>query len=109
LLCFKKAHGPDKLAFGAVRLLWKWDNERIEELVKAAIRTGRLPAVWMRASGVVIRKPGKDNYMKLKAYHTISLLSCMGKVIAKLVAELPAEEAEARGLQTTGQYLRRKI
>ena len=36
----KNDPGPDKLSFGAVRLLWMWDQERIVELAKAAIRTG---------------------------------------------------------------------
>jgi len=37
--------GPDKLSFGAVRLLWKLDKERVVRLMKDAIRTGRHPAV----------------------------------------------------------------
>jgi hypothetical protein len=32
---------------------------------KAAIRTGRHPSVWMRASGVVIPMHGKDDYRQL--------------------------------------------
>jgi len=77
----KNAPGPDKLSFGAIQLLWKWDKERIVRLTRAVIRTGRHAAVWKQASGVVIRKPGKDDYTKLKAYRSISLLSCMGKVV----------------------------
>jgi len=75
-----KAPGPDKLSFGAIWLLWKWDKERIVRLMRTAIRTGRHPAVLKQASGVVIRKPGKDAYTKLKAYNCRSLRSCMGKV-----------------------------
>ena len=41
----KKAPGPDKLSIGAVRLLWKWDKQRIVALAKATIDTGRHPAV----------------------------------------------------------------
>ena len=37
---------------------------------------------------MVIRKPGKDDYTKLKAYRSISLLSCMGKVVENVAAEL---------------------
>jgi len=69
---------------------------------------GRHPAVWKRASGVVIRKPGKDDYTKLKAYRSISLLSCMGKVVEKVVAQLLSEEAERRGLLRDGQFGSRK-
>jgi len=104
----KKAPGPDKLSFGAIRLLWNWGKERIVRLPKAAIRTGRHPAVWKRASGVVILKPGKDDYMQLKAYRSISLLSCMGKVVEKAVAELLSEETERRGLLSDGQFGSRK-
>jgi len=100
----KQAPGPDKLSFSAIRLLWKWDKERIVRLTKAAIRTGRHPSVWKRASGVVIRKPGKDDYMQLKAYRSISLLSCMGKVVEKVLAELLSDEAERRGLLSDRQF-----
>jgi hypothetical protein len=52
--------------------------------------------------------PRKDDYTKLKAYRSISLLSCMGKVVEKVVAELLAEEAERRGLLRDSQYGSRK-
>jgi hypothetical protein len=104
----KKAPGPDKLPFGSIRLLWKWDNERIVRLTRAAFRTGRHPAVWKRASGVVIGKPGKDNYTKLKAYRSISPLSCKGKVVEKVAAKLQSEEAERRGLLSDGHFGNRK-
>jgi hypothetical protein len=76
------------MSFGARRLLWKWDKERIVRLTRAAIRTGRHPAVWKRASGMEIRKPGNDDYTMLKAYRSISLHSCMAKVVVKVAAEL---------------------
>jgi len=100
----KKAPGPDRLSFDAIRLLWKWDEKRIVGLTKAAIHTGRNPAVWKRASGVVIRKPGKDNYWKLKVYRTISLLRWMGHLVERVVAELLSEKAEQWGLQSEGQF-----
>jgi len=90
----KKAPGPDKLSFGAIQLPWRWDELRIMGLTNKAGRMGSHPAVCMRASGVVIRMPGKNDHTKLKAYRSISLLSCMGKVVEKVVAELLTEEAE---------------
>jgi len=77
-------------------------------LTKAAIRTGRHPAVWKRASRVVIRKPGKDDYTQLKAYRSILLLSSIGKVVENIVAELLSEEAEERGHRSDGQFGSRK-
>ena len=77
-------------------------------LTRAAIRTGRPPAVWKRSSGVVIRKPGKADCTKLKAYRSISLLSCMGKVVEKVATELLSDKAERRGLQSDRQFGSRK-
>jgi len=69
---------------------------------------GRHPALWKRASSVVICKPGKDSYIELKAYRSISLLSCMGTVVEEVAAELLSEEAQGRGLLSDGQFRSRK-
>jgi len=100
----KMALGPDKLSFGAIRLLWKWDIESIVRLTMAAIDSGRHPLVWKRAGSVVIRKPGKDDSTQPKAYCSKWLLSCMGKVVDKVVAELLSDEADRRGLLSDGQF-----
>jgi hypothetical protein len=42
--------------------------------------------------------------MKLKAYRTISVLSCMGQGVEKVVVELLSEEAEPRGVLSDGQF-----
>ena len=49
---------------------------------------------------MVIRKPGEDDYTKLRAYHSISLRSCMGKVVETVAAEMLQEEAERWGLSS---------
>jgi len=45
-----------------------------------------------------------EDYTKLKSYRTISLLSCMGIVVEKVVAELLSDEAERRALPSDGQF-----
>jgi len=72
-------------------------------LTKVAIRTGRHPSVWKRASGMVIRKPGKDDHTQLKAFPSILLSSCMGKVVEKVVAELLSDEPERGELLSDGK------
>ena len=69
---------------------------------------GRHPAVWKQASGVVICKPGKEDYMQLNAYPSISLLSCMENVVEKVVAEQLSEEAQRRELWCDRQFKSRK-
>jgi len=77
-------------------------------LMIAAIRTGRQPVVWKQPSGVAIRKPGKDYYTKLKVYRSISLLSCIRKVLEKVTAERLSEVAKRRGLLSHRQFGSRK-
>jgi hypothetical protein len=55
-------------------------------LTKEQFRRGKYPAVWMRASGVVIRKPVKDDYTKLKGFRAISPQRCLQKEFEKMVA-----------------------
>ena len=57
---------------------------------------------------MVICKPGKDDYTKLKAYRSISLISCMGQVVEKVVAEPLSEEAERSELPSDSQFGCRK-
>jgi len=90
----KQALGPDKLSFCAIQLLWKWDQERMVRMTTAAICTGRHAAVWMQSSGIVIPKPGTDNYTELNVYRPKSLLSCMGTVVEKVATELLSERAD---------------
>jgi len=100
----KRAPGPDKLSFGAIQLLWKWGKEKVVRLTKTANRMGRHPSVWNQASGVVIHKPGNEDYTQLKANRSTLLLGCMGHVVEKVVAELLPDEAERRGLLSDVQF-----
>jgi len=74
----------------------------------AKVRMGRHTGVWKRASGVVIRKPGNEDYTMLKFYGTISLLCCVWRVGENVVAELQFDEAERRALLGDSQFGGRK-
>jgi hypothetical protein len=63
----KKAPGPDKLSFGAIWLLWKWDKERIVRLTRAVWRKSRIKRSRTAASvgsyengGLVSRSVGRE-------------------------------------------------
>jgi len=72
------------------------------KLAQAVVPAGQHPAMWKPASRVVTRKPGKDDYMKLMAYRSIALPSCLGKVVEKVVTELLAEVSDRGGLRCDG-------
>jgi hypothetical protein len=90
----KKAPGPDRLGFKAMRLLWVWDAPRINAIVKMSFRLGVHPRVWKEAKGVAIPKPNKPDYGVAKAYRVITLLNCLGKVVEKVAANAIAEQCE---------------
>ncbi|GAB7336400.1 hypothetical protein MBLNU13_g09118t2 [Cladosporium sp. NU13] len=82
----KKAPGVDGIGFRALRLLWQWAEDRIVSLVQGCIRIGYHLCTWKTAKGILLRKQGKPAYTAAKAYRVISLLSCLGKVVEKVVA-----------------------
>jgi hypothetical protein len=82
----KKAAGVDGIGFKALRLLWRWAEDRVVSLVQDCIRMGYHPCTWKTAKSILLRKQGKPTYTATKAYRVISLLSCLGKVVEKAIA-----------------------
>jgi len=52
---------------------------------------------------MVIHTLRKDDYRQLKAYHSIWLLRCMGKLDEKVVAELLSDEGKRGGIMSNRQ------
>lgn len=104
----KKAPGPDRLNFHILRLVWKWDSNRITALIRQCIRQGHHPHAWRTAKGVLLRKPNKIDHSQVKSYRVISLLNCLGKVAEKVVADLLSEWCESSGKLHQGQMGSRK-
>ena len=40
---------------------------------------------WQRAIVVILKKSNKSNYTQSRAYHLITLLECIGKLLEKVV------------------------
>jgi hypothetical protein len=100
----KKAPGVDGIGFRALRLLWRWAEDRIITLVQGCIRTGYHPCTWKTAKGILLRKQGKPTYTAAKAYRVISLLSCLGKVVEKAIATRIASFCEREDVFHKGQF-----
>lgn len=104
----KKAPGPDKMNFLALRFLWKWDAEWVVCLIRQSINIGYHTYAWRTAKGILLRKPNKLDYTQVKSYRIISLLNCLGKVAEKVVAELITDWCELSGSLHQGQMGCRK-
>ncbi|KHJ32656.1 hypothetical protein EV44_g3666 [Erysiphe necator] len=59
---------------------------------------GYYPACWKKATGAVLRKPGKPDYSQPKAYRVISVLSCLGKISERIIAQRLSYLAETSDL-----------
>lgn len=100
----KKAPGVDGIGFKALRLLWRWAEDRVVALVQGCIRIGYHPCTWKTAKGILLRKQGKPTYTAAKAYRVISLLSCLGKVVEKAIATWIASYCERQDIFHRGQF-----
>ena len=63
-------------------------------LIRAHIHPAIHPDHWELAIGIIIPKPGKDDYTAAKAYRYISLLKCLGKIVEKVAADLISERCK---------------
>ena len=97
--------GPDRITW---RILKKatWINGAIEglaSLFSCAVESGVWPDWFKSSECVIIPKPSKPNYTIPKAYHPISLLNTVGKLLTKIIANRMQFDAAAHGLLHQGQ------
>ena len=102
------APGGDRISAGIVKVFWQWDQERFTQLVRSCIRLGHHPKLWKTAKGVVIPKPGKPDYSKVRAYRVISLLDVVSKLVERTAAHLIADHLERKRGLHDGQFGCRK-
>jgi hypothetical protein len=104
----KKALGPDRLNFKALRLLWQWDKDRVKALVIQCLKQGYHLYSWRIAKGIIFKKPNKPDSSAVKAYKVISLLNCLEKVVEKVAATALSRVCEEKKLLHPGQFGCRK-
>ena len=110
------APGEDGLLTLVWKHLWKSLKELITGIFMASVKLGHHPRQWWEAKIVVLRKPGKLDYLIPGAYRLISLLNTLGKLLeAVMVCQLsylaekhdllPATQFGGRPGRTTEQAL----
>ena len=80
-----KAAGPDKVF---TELLLNSNDELIKAIHKIfnfSFKTGDLPEDWRTADVKFLRKSGKSSYHSASAYRPISLTSCLGKCLERIL------------------------
>ena len=82
------APGPDHVTWPLVQLLISTPESGavLLALYNACLHLGYWPNQFKESITVVIPKPKKTDYSKLKSYRPIVLLSCIGKLMEKVLA-----------------------
>jgi hypothetical protein len=78
--------GPDKISYIMLKKLPVHIKIHICKIASKCIQWGYFPAKWKCAEIIMIPKPGKDK-TKVKNYRPISLISCFGKVIERIITK----------------------
>ena len=94
--------GPDGIHNRCLKNFTKSLIIHLTTLFNLIINTGYIPHQWKRANLILILKPHKDK-LQPASYRLISLLSCLGKLLEKIVKRRLMTELERRRILPTHQ------
>ena len=80
----KSAHGIDNLPYALLKNLPSKHHSAMLNIMNKSWRKTEIPHEWKKANLITIPKPGKDP-TEVTSYRPISLLSCFGKIMERLV------------------------
>lgn len=81
-----KGPGPDGITNKALQAGRAQLTAHMLIIFNQSIQLGYCPAHFRGSLTAVLRKPGKDNYTKPKAYRPIALLNTMGKIMDAIIS-----------------------
>jgi hypothetical protein len=81
-----KAPGPDEITFRVWKEIWPVVGPYLLQLYQSSLETGHIPSEWKTVKIIVLRKPGKADYTKPKAFRPISLISTISKGLESVIA-----------------------
>lgn len=80
----KTSAGADQIPFFLLRALQRSSKLELLNIFNQSYLTGQVPSAWKIGTVVPILKPGKDP-KDVKSYRPITLLSCMSKVLERII------------------------
>ncbi|POS85683.1 hypothetical protein EPUL_004132 [Erysiphe pulchra] len=78
--------GEDELTVTVLKKAWSHIGGRITRLFNGCIKLGTHPEAFKKANIIMLPKPGKRDCTLPSSYRLISLLSCLAKVLERLIA-----------------------
>nr|KAG5698663.1 hypothetical protein BaRGS_022551 [Batillaria attramentaria] len=103
----KKAPGKDGICNEMIKHLGPAARRKLLELFNQSWKTGIFPSAWKEATIIPIRKKEKDPAKKT-SYRPISLLSCLGKTLERMINKRLMWHLESNNLITKEQTAFRK-
>ena len=93
-----KAPGPDEITNRVLKHALPIIENHLQALMQASIDLGYFPKAFKETTTVVLRKPGKPDYTKAKAFRPIALENTLGKVLESIMATTLSYLTEAHEL-----------
>lgn len=98
----KSAVGLDGISYGLLKKLPETYLKKIAGFLTICLRLGHFPSSWKHAKTILIPKPGKDS-KQAKNHRPISLLSCLGKILERILADRLSKHLEQNNLFAKSQ------
>ena len=92
------APGSDGISVKLLKAAWPAIGSYIHNLFKGCLKVGHHPLPFRNAEVTIIPKPNKTDLSSHKAWRPISLLSCIGKGLERLLARRIARDALKHGV-----------
>jgi hypothetical protein len=89
--------GPDNIHNRCLKNYTTLLVHNLVNLFNAIITAGHIPMIWKNANIILLLKPKKDKNQP-SSYRPISLLSCIGKLLEKIIKQRLTNELENRNI-----------
>ena len=99
-----KAPGPDEITNRVLKSSLSVIQNHIQALTQASLSPAHFPAPFKHTMIIVLRKPGKPDYTKAKAYWPIALESAPGKVMESIITDIMSYLTETYELLPRQHY-----
>ena len=99
-----KAPSSDEISNRVLKNVLPVIENHLLALMQASIRLAHFPKPFKHTTTVVLRKPSRPDYTKVKAYRPIALENTLGKVMESVVAEIMSYLTETHELLPPHHY-----
>jgi Reverse transcriptase (RNA-dependent DNA polymerase) len=103
-LASDKLPGSDKITNRVLKNTLSTSKHYLQALMQASFDLGHFPKAFKHTTAVVLRKPNKPNYTKVKAYRPVALECTLGKVMESIITEIISYLTETHELLPAHHY-----